>query len=246
MKYFYFFYSLILLCSISSCQERDKSIEIELKKASNFLDSKNYNSSLNSYKTILKGNLKSDKKAKVMRNISIIFGFLNQQDSAIHYINLGIEAADKNSFYYFLNKAELCLLKEDVKNALSFFDKAKNKNNKSAEVYNSLSLIYAGSYGDKYIELNKALVNAKSAFKIVPSDIHLEQLASVYFQLEDFPKAQKHFKTLYEKHPEIKWYQFYYGQSMYFNNDEEKGIELMKEAAERDDECKALLEDLTS
>jgi tetratricopeptide (TPR) repeat protein len=243
-KILVFTLSLTLL-SCSSNQD-DKAI-IKMNEGSEFLSSKNYSSALISFKDVLKYSISDELKAKNYRNIAVTFLYLDELDSAQTYSKSGFEAAKLNSYFYFINKAEYHLLSKEIPQAIILYDKASNLNvseNEKMEVYNNLSLIYAGNYGEKYIDLPRSLENANNAFRINPLPVNQEQLASVYFQMENFSKASSLFKSLFESFPEVKMYQFNYGQSLFFLGKEDQGIDLMQKAAERDEKCKILFNQL--
>lgn len=232
----------ILSCRTSN---NDQAIA-HMMKGSAYLNNKNYESALIEFKYALKFELDAETKAINCRNIAVSFLYLEKEDSASYYSKLGMESAEKNTFYYFLNQAEHLLLSKNTEEAIQTFKKAAAVRPNEMEIYNNLSLIYAGNYGEKYINLDKALKNAVKACELKNNEINQEQLASIYFQREDFIKAGALFLELSEKHPESKIYQFSYGQCLYFQGKEDKGIELMKDAAERDEKCRVLFDELTS
>ncbi len=240
-----FFQLLFLLLFLVSCSNPDEKKVIELmQKGNDFLEDRNYSSALVSFKDALKYKMSGEAKAKIYRNIAVVYLYEGNLDTAKHYSQLGVEAAESESYYHLINKGELFLLSNKTKEAIEILEKTKKLKPNEMEVYNNLSLIYAGNYGERFQNINLALENAQKAYKINPIDVNKEQLASVYFQKENFDKALKLFHELMDKHPEVKIYQFYYGQSLYFSGKEDEGIEMMEEAASRDSECKKLLDEL--
>jgi tetratricopeptide (TPR) repeat protein len=229
----------------SSCSNSDDAKVLEfMEKGNQFLEDKNYSSALISFKDALKYEMSDETKAKNYRNIAVVFLYIENLDSAKYYSQLGADAVDSDSYYHLINKGEVYLLSNQTKHAIHILEQAKKLKPNEMEVYNNLSLIYAGNYGEKFVSLDLALTNAEKAYKLNKNDVNKEQLASVYFQKENFSKALILFKELFEKHPEVKMYQFYYGQSLYFSGNEDLGIEMMEEAAERDGNCRKLLNDL--
>jgi tetratricopeptide (TPR) repeat protein len=230
---------------ISSCSNSDDVKVLEfMEKGNQFLEDKNYSSALISFKDALKYEMSDESKAKNYRNIAVVFLYMENLDSAKYYSQLGADAVNSDSYYHLINKGEVYLLSNQTKHAIHILEQAKKLKPNEMEVYNNLSLIYAGNYGEEFVSLDLALSNAEKAYELNKNDVNKEQLASVYFQKENFSKALNLFKELYEKHPEVKMYQFYYGQSLYFSGNEELGIKMMEEAAERDENCRKLLEDL--
>jgi tetratricopeptide (TPR) repeat protein len=235
----------ILILFFFSCSNADDEKALDLmKKGNEFLDEKNYSSALISFKDALKYKMSDETKAKNYRNIAVVFLYQENLDSAKYYSSLGANAVNSNSYHHLINKGELLLLSGKTKDAIVMLEKAKNLKPEEMEVYNNLSLIYAGNYGEEFVNMNLAIKNAEKAYELNKIDINKEQLASVYFQNENFDKAKQLFKELFDKHPEVKIYQFYYGQSIYFSGNEDLGIEMMEQAAERDSACKKMFEDL--
>jgi tetratricopeptide (TPR) repeat protein len=243
------FFILILNISCSSRNEK-KALEM-IEKGNEYMDNKNYSSALIQFKNALKFDLSKEIIPLNYRNIAVTFLYLNQADSAKYYSKLGMDCSDKNTYYHYLNKAEYLLLTHNIKEALITFDTAEklfsNQNDPQLmEIHNNLSLIYAGNYGEQFLNLSKSLFHAKKAYKMKNNETNQEQLASVYFQLENFDEAYRLFNDLKNKHPEVKIYQFYTGQTLYFIGKEEEGMKLMKDAADRDIKCNELFLELTS
>jgi tetratricopeptide (TPR) repeat protein len=236
----------VCLLLVSCKKTNDEQAIVHIKKGTNYLNNKNYQSALIEFKDALKYDLDAETKVINYRNIAVSFLYVELEDSANYYSKLGMESAEKNTFYYYLNQAEHLLLSKKVDEAIQTFKKAAAVRPNEMEIYNNLSLIYAGNYGEKHINLDKALSNAIKAYELKNNEINQEQLASVYFQRENFIKSGALFLDLSDKHPESKIYQFYYGQCLYFQGKENKGIELMKDAADRDEKCRVLFEELTS
>jgi tetratricopeptide (TPR) repeat protein len=184
----------------------------------------------------------AETKANTYRNLSVTFYNLNELDSSKHYSQLGYQAADKNSYYYYVNKAEYDLLSNKTAEAIQLLEKAKDERDEM-EIYNNLSLIYSGEYGEDFVDLNKALKNAKKAFELDSAPALEEQLAGIYFMQDNYKKSLEHYSALMKRYPEIQLYKFFTGQAMLFAGDEDKGLELMEEAAARDDECRKMLDE---
>lgn len=244
MKYFAFVSALFLL---SACAVSDDPKAVKLMQEGNrFMESRNYNSALICFKDAEKLELSDESKSINYRNIAVAFLYLEEPDSAKKYSKLGFECLNSYSYYHLINMAEYELLSKQTAKAIQTFENAKKLKPDEMEVYNNLSLIYAGNYGESFENLAKALENAQKAYKLSPNAVNQEQLASVYFQLENYDKAIELFRELSTRFPAIKLYQFYEGQSLYFSGKEDEGLELMQQAADRDENCRKLFEELIS
>jgi tetratricopeptide (TPR) repeat protein len=112
------------------------------------------------------------------------------------------------------------------------------------EVYHSLCLIYSGEYGDSYFDPSLSEFYAKKSYRLKPSKTTKEQLGSIYFQNEKYKEAVNIFKELYSKEPTNKKFQFFLGQCLYFAGNEKLGEFHMKSAAERDEACKLMFQEI--
>lgn len=226
-----------------SCGD-DKS-EALLKDAETYFDEKNYSSALVAYRDALSGELNDEQKVKVWRNLSLCFENANEQDSAKLYHSQALKNAEKGSYFYYVLKGEDFVAKDKLDQAEKSFLEAEKLDEEGVEALNNLSLLYSGAYDDKHMNLKKALSYAKKAMSLKASTVNKEQLAAVYFQQENFKEAAELYEQLFEKHPNIRLYQFNQGQCLYFSDEEVEGIQLMEEAATRDLECQELLEQIT-
>ena len=236
---------IITIFLLVSCSTKDDEKSLKLiQQGNDYLNKKNYFSALLAYQDATQYQLSDESKAKNYRNISICFSGLNERDSAVFYAKKAYESAPKQSYSYEINQAEYFLLLHQEKKALNLLKKVAEKYPDEMEVHNALSLIYSGSYNEGYLDLNKALFHAKRAYKFKANSTNKEQLASVHFLMDNYAESSKLFRELNQEFPEIMLYEFNYGQSLYFLGEEDKGIELMEHAAERDAVCKQMFLDL--
>jgi tetratricopeptide (TPR) repeat protein len=241
-----FIISIALIGALFSCKSKENELKANLlnNNGVDFMEAKNYESAFVKFHEALALKPSKEILIQLYRNLSTVHFYLENADSSIIYSKKAYETAEKNSFYYHLNKGEYMMQKNSIKEALNEFEKAKKKEKGMMELYNNLSLIYDGSYGEEFMDLPKALENAKIAFKLNPSPTMKEQLASIYFEMDDYKKSNKLYKELMTEYPEVKMFQFEYGLSLYFEGNEEEGLTLMEEAAARDSQCKEMLDNL--
>lgn len=234
-------------CLLVSCSSKD---DPKVKQLNNegieFLDQQNYSSALIKFQEALQLEQSDESKSQLYRNLATVYFNMDQPDSSVLYSKKAYESAEKDSYAYYLNKAEYDLMTNKVTEAIQLLEKAMALEPKKMEAYSNLSLIYNGNYGDEFIDLSKALKFARKAYVLNPSPSNEEQLAAVYFQMDDFEKSTEHYLALMKKYPEVKIYQLYAGNSMYSQGKWEEGVALMKEAAARDENCRELFDELMS
>lgn len=236
---------LFLTFIVFSCSTSDDPKALKrISEGNKFLDQKNYSSALIAFKDAQKYDLTDESLAKNYRNISICFKNLNLLDSAKVNAKKAYQNAEEYSYYFFNNSGEALLLDNKLEEAKLQFEKAIKKNELGMEANNNLSLLYSGTYDEKFINLNAAIFYAGKAYDANPTATNKEQMASIYFQMENFKQAAKLFSELSNQFPQVKMHQFNYGQCLYFSGKEDEGIALMEDAAERDELCRELFEEL--
>ncbi len=236
----------IFICSIFfvACSNKKKVSEKSIKKGVEYIDQEEYIKAINHFQFLLKNELDDLSKAVIYRNISISFQSMGVLDSAKYYAKKSYTNAPNDSFEFFLNKADYFLLVNHVSEALLNLEQAKEIDPNRQEVYNRYCSVYSGEYGEVFFDPDLAEKNAVIACKIKPNRIVKEQLGSIYFQNEKYTNSARIFKELAKKYPQNKKYTFYMGQAIYFDGNESKGIELMKQASERDDSCKVMFQEI--
>jgi predicted Zn-dependent protease len=82
------------------------------------------------------------------------------------------------------------------------------------------------------------------AYHLSKNIVAKEQLGSVYFQNEKYLKAIRIYQNLLSEFPDNQLYSFYYGESLFFLGDEKNGMKRMRNAADRDDSCKVMFQEI--
>lgn len=209
-----------------------------------FMEAQNYSSAKVKFQEALQLEPSAETKSELYRNLSTVFFNLDEMDSSAAYSRKAYEAASPGSYLYLLNKAEYQLMKGKIREAIPLLEKAQAIEPEKMETYSNLNLIYNGNYGEKFMNLPKALKSAQKAFELNASAANQEQLASVYFQLENFNESTWHYTALMKKFPEVQLYRFYAGHSMFLEGKADEGIALMEAAADRDEQCRQMLDEL--
>jgi tetratricopeptide (TPR) repeat protein len=235
-----FFLTLFII----SCSSKKTVSDAVIKKGVVLVDQENYQQAVDYFRSLLTSDIDDESKAVIYRNISIAYQSLGKLDLAKIYAKKSYLNAPDDSFEYYLNKADYELLSFHVSEALTNLNKAKELDSKRFEIYNRYCSIYSGEYGEVFFDPELAEKNALIACKIKPGRILKEQLGAIYFQNEKYTNSARIFNELVKRYPETKKYSFYYGQALYFNGDEYRGIQMMKDAAERDDSCMVMFEEI--
>ncbi len=211
-----------------------------------YLDKEEFSKASQSFHLALsQGEIPVDLEAGILRNLSLMHSFQNHKDSAIYFAKKACEKTKKNTYYFYLTKAEYALLKDDLESAIVNYEKAKEKKPNDMAVYNSLGMIYSGKYGKKHLDLNKALLNNQKAYEISQREPLADALATSYMNLDRFNESIPLWESLIKINPSKMEYHFQLGVALYFSGQEEKGEEKMEFAAERDDYCRKMLNEMT-
>jgi tetratricopeptide (TPR) repeat protein len=227
-----------------ACSPKKQLTEKSIKKGVAYIDQEEYQKAIDYFHSLLVKDIDDLSSSVICRNLSISFQCLGDIDSAIYYAKKSYAEAPEDSFEYYLNKADYNLLINHVSQALQSLEQAKEIDSKRQEVYNRYCSVYSGEYGEVFFEPELAEKNAILACKIKPGRIVKEQLGSIYFQNEKYNQSARVFKELVKKYPENKKYTFYMGQAIYFDGNESRGMDLMRNAADRDDSCKVMFEEI--
>ena len=241
MKLVFIFFSLVFLFS---CSPKQQVSQKSIKKGVTFIDQEDYLSAVNHFQSLLIDDIDDLSKSVIYRNISISFQCMGELDSAKYYAKKSYTEAPDDSFEYYLNKADYYLLINHVTESLQSLEDAKSIDPKRQEIYNRYCSIYSGEYGEIFFDPDLAEKNAVLACKIKSGRIVKEQLGSIYFQNEKYKQSARIFNELVLKYPQNKKYTFYMGQALYFDGNEIRGLDLMKQAAERDDSCKIMFQEI--
>jgi tetratricopeptide (TPR) repeat protein len=236
-----------LLASIVfvACEKKnDPRSEALVRKGVILMEVKQNSEAMITFNRALKYENTDELSALIYRNISILYQTKGKFDSALVYSQKGYEAALDDSYLYYMNKAEFHLLNREVKKALDNLQRANKVDMDKSEVYTALCSIYSGAYGDAFFDPVKSEYYALKAYHLSKNIVVKEQLASVYFQNEKYAKAKRVYKDLIFEFPDNQLYNFYYGESMFFLGNENEGLIRMRKAADRDDSCKLMFQEI--
>lgn len=186
------------------------------------------------------GNVKAD----ISRNLAVYFGALNERDSSLFHARRAIEFAEEDSYTFWISRAEFAMLKSNVNEARAWFEKAKEMDSTQIAPYNNLGIIYSGKYGRKFENEALALQNNKKAFELEKREPLGVSLAFTYMNANRYSEALPIWKELQKLAPGNMEYVFHEGVCLYFSGKEDDGTSLMEKAADRDDKCREMLEEM--
>ena len=222
----------------------------ELAKMNNdegvlFLDKEEYSKASESFhKALEQGKVNAELEAGILRNLSLLHSFQDQKDSALLYAEKAMNKAEKDTYYYFLTKGEFALLNQNLDAAISNFEKAKEKKSDEMAIYNSLGMIYSGKYGMKFENQQKALINNKKAYELSQREPLADALATSYMNVDKYEESIPLWESLIKQNPAKMDYHFQLGVALLFSGQQEKGEEKMEYAAERDENCRRMLDEM--
>ncbi|MBU2018829.1 MAG: hypothetical protein KJ941_04205 [Bacteroidetes bacterium] len=183
-------------------------------------------------------------KSGIARNLCLLYSAKNETDSALYYAQVSYQSAEEDSYYYYVSKAEYALLRKNINEARAWYEKAKEKNPNDMAVYNSLGMIYSGKYGYKFENNEKALENNLRAYELSPRDPLAEALAFSYMNLDQYKKSLALWDKLRKSQPSNMEYLFHQGVALYFSGNEAVGKKQMEEAADRNEVCREMYNEM--
>jgi tetratricopeptide (TPR) repeat protein len=147
--------------------------------------------------------ISKETKAKTYRNIAMAYiSMEEEQDSAVHYLNLALKLIPANSYEYLINSADLDLISGNVPEAEQKLQQALAMNSEKIMAHDLLGQIYIGDYGREYRELDKALEHNLKVWQYRKDSDSEFLLAKNYYLLDDLDNAYSHFDNLVIKDPE--------------------------------------------
>jgi tetratricopeptide (TPR) repeat protein len=240
--------SLILVCSLGilfSCTSTSREAQDLNNQGVAFLDKEDYTQAENSFRQAwILPDVDPELKAGVARNLCLLFSAKEQADSALHYALKAYRMAPKDSYIYLVSRAEYALLRKNINEAIAFYEQAKWKKQDDMAVYNSLGMIYSGKYGARYENVSKALENNKKAYELSPRDPLAEALAFSYMNADKYSESLPLWKKLRSSQPANMEYLFHEGVALYFLGQEDKGMEQMESAADRNENCRKMYQEM--
>lgn len=237
--------TIAFLLILVACNGNQKQAEAFNNQGVELLDKEEYPKALQQFRKALNvEGIEASMIAGICRNISLAYSAQGEVDSAIVYATRAIDHSSPQSFEYFLNKGEKAVLTKNIAQAVEHFEQAKALEANQMAPYNSLGMIYSGKYGEAFTDYGKALDNNKKAYEIAPRDPLAEALALSYMNTDQYAESLTYWRIVRKSQPANMEYLFQEGVALYFSGDEETGEQQMREAAERDENCRRMLNEM--
>lgn len=226
-----------------SCGKSDSEAAIQLnKQGEQALEEQNYSVALTYFQKANSESMSDELSSRVYRNISSCFLFSNELDSALFYSQKAKELANENSYDFFLNQGEIYLLENKILLAKKSFEEANRLNENRMEASANLALIYRGDFDEKLTDYAKATHFIQQAISVKNTFSNQEILGIILIQQEKYSEAKPIFEKLTQTLPTSMLHRFHLGLIRFSLGEEEEGMKLMSEAADRDEMCRDLLE----
>jgi tetratricopeptide (TPR) repeat protein len=149
------------------------------------------------------------------RNLAIAFQQSEQLDSARVYFLRAADEAELGTAQKELNAADVCLIDNNITEAIEHLNKANIAGGEELGVNNTLGIIYMGEYGFEYQDLGLAIKYNELAYKEDQSRATLDVLARTYYEADSLKEAQIHFSDLVSNYPQFADYHYMLGATEY-------------------------------
>ena len=144
------------------------------------------------------------------RNLAVAYEQSDNPDFAYKYYNeAAAMATDNNPLMHHICKAEAFMVAGNIANAIENLNIAYEMNNDSFIANNNLGLIYLGSYGVEFQNLEKALKHNLKSWELQKDVSTQSVLGKNYFILKEYEKAEYYYSGVLEvipDHPEFHYY----------------------------------------
>lgn len=130
-------------------------------------------------------------KVAALKNLGYVYSTEGQTAQALSAFNEALPLTTKDTFDYYLISGEIALLNENVNDALINYNNAYRLNPEDFQVNNALALFHLDLEGvaPNYVDYSKALLYAKKANELSPSEISKQNLAIAYYYNENYSET---------------------------------------------------------
>ncbi len=127
-------------------------------------------------------------KIAALKNLGYVYSTEGQSTQALSAFNEALPLATQDTFDYYLITGEIALLEGKINDALTNYNNAYRLNPEDFQINNALALFHLDleEVAPKYADYSKALLYAKKANELSPSEISKQNLAIAYYFNENY------------------------------------------------------------
>lgn len=159
-------------------------------------------------------------KIGALKNLGYAYSSEGQTAEALSAFNEALPLTTQDTFDYYLVSGEIALLEGDANNALTNYNNAYRLNPEDFQINNALALFHMDldDVAPRYVDYNKALLYAKKANELSPSEISKQNLAIAYYFNENYAETISLLST--SNHTQHPWAAYWLGLAYFENKDE--------------------------
>ncbi len=130
-------------------------------------------------------------KVSALKNLAYVYSTDTQTTEALGAFNEALPLTTQNTFDYYLISGEIALLNRDINKALTNYNSAYRLNPENFQINNALALFHLDLEGiaPKYTDYSKALLYAKKANELSPSETSKQNLAIAYYYNKNYSET---------------------------------------------------------
>lgn len=133
----------------------------------------------------------NETKIAALKNLGYVYATEVQPTQALSAFNEALPLTEKDSFDYYLISGEIALLEGRVNEALTNYNNAYRLNPEDYQINNALALFHLDIDGvsANYADYGKAILYAKKANELSPSEISKQNLAIAYYFNKNYTES---------------------------------------------------------
>ena len=159
-------------------------------------------------------------KVAALKNLGYVYSTEGQNTEALGAFNEALPLTTQDSFDYYLISGEVALLEGNVNDALTNYNNAYRLNPEDFQINNALALFHMDleDIAPRYVDYSKALLYAKKANELSPSEISKQNLAIAYYFNENYNETISLLST--SNHTQHPWAAYWLGLAYLGNEDD--------------------------
>jgi tetratricopeptide (TPR) repeat protein len=130
-------------------------------------------------------------KIAALKNLGYVYSTEGQSTQAISAFKEALPLTTQDTFDFYLISGEIALLEGNVNDALTNYNNAYRLNPEDFQINNALALFHLDLEGvaPNYVDYSKALLYAKKANELSPSEISKQNLAIAYYFNDNYSET---------------------------------------------------------